>query len=117
MAAKANPAHRLAPAAGQQVVDQSPTNSTRRRPRPLAPALRIVALAQLPPGDRWRVTLDGGGAIAVRTFELQSYGRFARAARQQAGRNFAPMSSDAWLDLVDDAMAPLREARRKAGTP
>lgn len=120
MAAEANPAHRLAPAAGQQGIDQLTATSTRRPQRPFAsaaPAVRIIALAQLPPGDLWRVTLDGGDTVTVETNQLQRFGRFAAAARQQVGRHFAPMRTNDWLDLVDDAMAPLREARRKAGAP
>jgi hypothetical protein len=63
----------------------------------------------------WWVTLTGGGTVVLRTTtDLQSYGRFRRACFEQLGVVLAPMRTDEWYALLDEALRPLREARGAA---
>lgn len=72
-----------------------------------------IVLDQSPGSENWSVTLDCGGTIKLRTFELASNLRFRRAALFQAGRSFPPMNSEAWLEVIGGALQSLRQRRQK----
>ncbi len=109
---KANPgtAGTVRGAGGNPALCRSATASTLPTDAPGRPA-RIERIVQLPGVDQWRVTLCGGTTLTVPTRALQSHGRFRTYAAVH-GVQLAPLRDDHWLTLLDEALRPLREARR-----
>jgi hypothetical protein len=79
----------------------------------------IEILEQMPPSRggrwcRWDVMVDGLGEIVLSMDELRSYRRFHRACFKRFF-HVLPLniSADDWVDMVNRALAPLRQREKE----